>query len=222
MSVIGVEDRQLNSLRVADVAAALESTRPKVSTGISYVPIGPITHWPHYVWRGKVMGCEIYLNQWIPQGSRLNVHATSRLQEVVHWELGEASMKQWELGDGKTTVGRISSAQELERTLKTLATSQPRSPILTLGPVEGDHFMQLGVSNDCCFLEFHPQDDPPYYVSVGSANHAENEGIKWFDYAGTPTEIPIRNCVSFQEMLGAVAEYLETESRPKCISWEES
>jgi len=130
-------------------------------------------------------------------------------------------MKHWGLGDGKHDIGTFGSWDELEKQLRDLEASSTIAKVFTLGPVDKEHSVEFGLSPEACFLEFHP--------SVGaSTNYIAHESCQqsnntcWFDYAGTPTEIPLAMCISHQTLSKALREYVETGTQPSCVDWLES
>jgi hypothetical protein len=84
---------------------------------------------------------------------------------------------------------------------------------------EGERSITIGVGQVYCFVNYSKSLDPPYYSSVDLREFAE-EGYAVFDCGGTPTEIPIRNCVSRGVMLEAVQSLLVSDDLPSVCGWE--
>jgi len=127
-------------------------------------------------------------------------------------------MKGWGLSDGVRNFGIFGSWEEIERELHRLRASSETSRIYTLGPIDEDHFVEFGLSPQMCFLEFHPfLGAPQTYVAYEPSS--EPTDTCWFDYAGTPTEIPRTMCITYATLLKALQEYVETGKQPTSVAW---
>jgi hypothetical protein len=116
----------------------------------------------------------------------------------------------------------ICTREELERTLPAamekaaesgaiLELESPSGQVLSLGVSEGKGSVQYQGSRDA----------GPYLMPVGDAALSPDNGVVPFYYLGSESEVPLRNCITPEQVLPLVWEFFETDARPTSIAWEE-
>ncbi len=131
-------------------------------------------------------------------------------------------MKIWTIEDGQKILSEIKDVDEIEKSILKLKLEYgEKNLIFFLVNPKGD-YMQFGISNELCFLNYHNEkDEPPYYSSVNSNMiYKENEKMI-FQVCGNYTEIPYRNCIDFDKVLETLKQYFQTNKLPDIIAWEE-
>ncbi|MCE9553345.1 MAG: hypothetical protein K8T91_08200 [Planctomycetes bacterium] len=129
-------------------------------------------------------------------------------------------MLRWELADGRRSIAAFETWPGLEELLTRLET-EAAGVVYTLGPLNEEHFVQFGLSPEMCFLEFHPYlgASTTYVAREPQRFTGQSDDIFVFDYAGTPTELPISTCISEPALRAALREYICTGKRPNNVQW---
>lgn len=122
----------------------------------------------------------------------------------------------WWLVDGLGMRVSIGNAADLVRRIADASAKNPDAPTLTLQK-GSESFMHIGVDKEVGYLNYVEGPAERSYVSVGNP---AAEGTAWFSYAGSGSEIPLKNCLPMGHLLEAVAEYYQTGSMPSSVQWE--
>jgi Immunity protein Imm1 len=88
--------------------------------------------------------------------------------------------------------------------------------------LSGDNGFQIvfGISTDLCFAEHRRiNGDLPYLMAV-SPDPPRKQGDVEFYAANTPTPIPARNIIRFDELKQIALHFLETGERSDAVLWE--
>lgn len=131
-------------------------------------------------------------------------------------------MSLWKLEDGQKMIAEIRTTEELEKVLFEMQQKlESKNLIVFLSHPEGQ-FMHIGLSKDLGFLNYHNTlDEPPYYSTVGDKSLTLDDGVVEFYINGYLSEIPLRNCISFEKLLTAVKDFFRTGNLSNSIEWEE-
>jgi hypothetical protein len=131
-------------------------------------------------------------------------------------------MVRWRLEDGEKTIAEIEDIKELEDIIDKIRTNNKGKNIIYILSHPNRQFMQIGISDKIGFLNFHDSsDEPPYYSSVAEDTTNIADKIMDFYICGNYTEIPLRNCIPFKELLDTIKEFFRTGKLPNTIKWEE-
>jgi hypothetical protein len=124
----------------------------------------------------------------------------------------------WWLTDGRDMRTPINTSAELTEKLATLNNGGSENPVLALEHSAG-HYMYVGLAGSTGFLNYYTHDDSSF-VSVSDHPLQFDQQSVWFSYAGSGSEIRLRNCLPMDKVHQGVLEYYETGLRPACIVWE--
>lgn len=78
--------------------------------------------------------------------------------------------------------------------------------------------LTLGLGGDVGFVQFSVGDEPPYLVGI-DPRRAGVAGVASFLITDTPTEIPLRHCVSFATLTATASHFFETGERAPGVTW---
>lgn len=126
----------------------------------------------------------------------------------------------WWLSDGKGKVLLITRSRPLEQQLVEANTSQSTNPIGALERDVGD-IMYIGLAGDRAFINYLPNPEAGGGVVTLDETLSEDAGTLWFDFAGSGSEMSLRNCLPFHLVLRAVVEFYETGELPKWVHWQQ-
>jgi hypothetical protein len=111
----------------------------------------------------------------------------------------------------------ISSADELATFLDQMRTAIPFIAHFS-GPA--DFRIEFGIGGDFGCVQISRMDDDPPYLMAVSADRPIKSGDFEFLCGNTPTPIPARHILSFEELKQIVLHFLATGERSNAVSWE--
>ncbi len=114
----------------------------------------------------------------------------------------------------------ISNEKELRDLLHNLVKHVSRVVILEIPDVG---IFTLGVGLPYGFIQFSKTGEPPYLVASvdGSTKGIDLDDEIEFDANGTPTPIPKRFCMSYDQVVDIIVHYFTNHETPQFIKWEE-
>jgi hypothetical protein len=124
------------------------------------------------------------------------------------------------LSDGKGKVYPVNSSGQLEQQLVEANASQSTNQIWALERDAGD-VMYIGLAGDRAFINYLPNPDAGGGVVTLDQTIPEDKGTLWFDFAGSGSEISLRNCLPARLVFKAVVEFYETGELPKWVHWQQ-
>lgn len=91
-----------------------------------------------------------------------------------------------------------------------------------LAELSGDNgfHIEFGVGGDIGCVQYSSIDGKPPYLVAVSQHPQIKDGYAEFLTANTPTPVPARNILSFDELKQIVLHFLETGQRSDAFSWE--
>jgi Immunity protein Imm1 len=91
-----------------------------------------------------------------------------------------------------------------------------------IAELSGDngYHIEFGIGGDVGFVQFSRSDgQPPYLVAVPPCLHISSGHIEFLT-ANTPTPVPARNILKFDELKQIALHFLQTGGRSELVSWE--
>ena len=80
--------------------------------------------------------------------------------------------------------------------------------------------LTIGVGTPFGFIEYMDEDrSPPYLVATDDPKNEEQDPFVEFVSGGTPTPIPIKNCLPFERVVEIVVYFLRNKKLPDYVSW---
>ena len=119
---------------------------------------------------------------------------------------------------GWSGTRRLGGAQEARQLCEEIE-AQDAGRLLVGFTATNGHFFALGLGAAESCAMYWESVDPPYFQSVGDRGVADPIA---FAYDGHDTELPGTVRISRDSAFRALAEFLATSGRPKCIEWEET
>lgn len=114
----------------------------------------------------------------------------------------------------------VSNAYELDQVLDDLTSNvSPDSPIIVFVYAHGYQF-SLGLGNEKSFVHVELESgEPPYIITVGESN---TEGVlAFYLFEKHHTEIARRNLIPIINAREVLNKWIQTETRPTYVEWEE-
>jgi hypothetical protein len=114
--------------------------------------------------------------------------------------------------------GAVISENEQLMTLLDRRRNDP--PFLAELSGDNNYHIEFGIGRDFCCVQYSRSDgEPPYLVAVPPHPHM-TRGYVEFLTANTPTPVPARNILSFDELKQIALHFLETGERSDAFSWD--
>lgn len=111
----------------------------------------------------------------------------------------------------------MSQEEELRRVLHDLA-KHGNSIVLLKYPGIGN--LTLGIGMHYGFVEFMNADEsPPYLIAKEDHKKEDVNPFVEFDSGGTPTPIPIDNCLPFDRVVEIAVYFLRNKKLPDYVNW---
>lgn len=91
-----------------------------------------------------------------------------------------------------------------------------------IAELSGDngYHIEFGIGGDAGFVQFSRSDGkPPYLVAVPPSPHMTSGHVEFLT-ANTPTPVPARNILNFDELKRVALHFLQTGRRSEAVSWE--
>lgn len=114
----------------------------------------------------------------------------------------------------------VSNANELDQVLDDITSNaSPDFPTIVYVYAHGYQF-SLGLGNEKSFIHVELESgEPPYFITVGESN---TEGVSAFYlFEKHHTEIPRRNLIPINTAREVLNKWIQTETRPTKVEWEE-
>ena len=114
----------------------------------------------------------------------------------------------------------ISEEHNLRDLLYNLLKQEPRVVIIEISNI-GIFTLGVGLPYGC--VQYSKDWEPPYLMALNSATSLEtsSDDELEFDSGGTPTPIPLRQCLPFDQVVGIVIYCFKNKELPQYIKWEE-
>jgi hypothetical protein len=125
----------------------------------------------------------------------------------------------WGAYDGWHGSREVSGATEALALCHEIEAREPRSRMLLGFTRAAGHYFSLGLGAEDSCVMFWESADPPYFQSRGDRPEVD---LIDFAYAGHHTEISGTARIDRDSAFAALAEFMETGRRPKCIAWQET
>jgi immunity protein Imm1 of predicted polymorphic toxin system len=91
-----------------------------------------------------------------------------------------------------------------------------------IAELSGDngYHIEFGIGGDVGFVQFSRSDgDLPYLMAVPPCPHMTSGDVEFLT-ANTPTPVPARNILNFDELKKIALHFLQTGGRSEAVSWE--
>jgi Immunity protein Imm1 len=91
-----------------------------------------------------------------------------------------------------------------------------------IAELSGDngYHIEFGIGDDVGCVQFSSSDGkPPYLVAVPPCPHMTSGDVEFLT-ADTPTPVPARNILNFDELKKIALHFLQTGERSEAVSWE--
>ena len=115
----------------------------------------------------------------------------------------------------------ITSAQDLRDCLATLINRGYGSAMLKTNDGEGDR-LTVGVEGSCAFVQYTKFNPTTAMVRFASTGQDTGEQTLEFNVGNTPTEMPLRLCISTDLMRRIVEFYFERRQLPGWVRWDDN
>ena len=114
----------------------------------------------------------------------------------------------------------ISGEKELRDLLYSLIKQEPRVVLLE---IPGICIFTLGVGLPHGFIQFSKTGEPPYLVASTNriAEGTDTDDEVEFDAGGTPTSIPKRLCLPYDQIVDVIIYLFKSHELPRFVKWEE-
>lgn len=124
--------------------------------------------------------------------------------------------------DPRLEQAPVPDADELERLLDRLsAEAAATQPFVVEFATSAGARLGVGLGASAgSVLSFNQSDDPPYYVSAGRPESADDNDVGFY-YQGHWSEFPEEALVPVELSRKAVEQFLATGERPEAVDWEE-
>jgi hypothetical protein len=130
-------------------------------------------------------------------------------------------MSEFKLIDSYTNNGEIIISQEKEL-LNVLNTAINSGNKIFILDSMGFGSLTLGVGKPYGFIEFIKENgETPYLITCNKNLNAEDGSYIEFDSGGTPTPIPLRNCLPISTIIEIVIFFFVNKTLPKNVIWGE-
>ena len=115
---------------------------------------------------------------------------------------------------------KVSEEKDLSDLLHNLVKQESRVVILEL-PNSG--IFTLGVGTPYGFIQYSKSGEPSYLVASddGNAELIESDDEVEFDANGTPTPIPKRLCLPYDQIVDIIVHFYISHDLPRSLKWEE-
>lgn len=112
----------------------------------------------------------------------------------------------------------VTDAAKIARWLNDARTEKPHFVRLT---ADSGFELMVGVGRELGCVQYSRSDgDPPYLMALSSDCPVQSGGVAFLT-ANTPTPVPARNILSFDELRQIVFHFFETGKRSEKFTWEE-
>jgi hypothetical protein len=106
------------------------------------------------------------------------------------------------------------------RLFEVLNSMKGRLPVICELVGENGYCLDVGTGKVGCVQYSRCDGTPPYLVAV-SRKDEQKDGYYDFQCGGTPTPVPARECMPFDEVMEVVRYFRETGDLHPGVSWEE-
>jgi hypothetical protein len=111
----------------------------------------------------------------------------------------------------------IQTEEDLRNVLGALQESEPQ--FVDLIAPSGD-CLTIGIGGPlACVMHTQASGRPPYLIAIRDMENQED--FVEFDAGGTPTPIPVYQCLPYDEMVNVAVSFFYNKSLPQNVQWEE-
>jgi Immunity protein Imm1 len=120
--------------------------------------------------------------------------------------------------DGDAT--EVATVEALDALLDRLSAEAARGrPLMVELTASNGDLLSMGLGRPKSVLSYTPASlDPPYFASHG---HQASDQLLVYDYAGEPTEFPVRQAVPISAAREGFRRFFVTGTLPDTIEWED-